>query len=92
MTQTAHHRELPAAALAALEKGSKIEAIKIVRIDRGIGLKEAKDVVEQYLDARPDLQSRMNTASLEAAKGSLGWIFLVAVVALVAYYFYTGNR
>lgn len=83
---------LPATAIAALEKGSKIEAIKIVRIDRGIGLKEAKDVVEQYLDARPDLQSRMNAASLEAAKGALGWIFLVAVAALVAYYFHTGGR
>lgn len=85
-------QDIPAAAVAALEKGSKIEAIKIVRIEQGIGLKEAKDVVEQYLDTRPNLQNRMNAASLEAAKGGLGWIFLVAVVALVAYYFYTGNR
>ncbi|MGA0024222.1 MAG: ribosomal protein L7/L12 [Burkholderiales bacterium] len=84
-------QDIPAAAVAALEKGSKIEAIKIVRIDQGIGLKEAKDVVEQYLDAKPDLQSRMNAASIEAAKGGLGWIFLVAVVALAVFYFYTGS-
>ena len=36
----------PAAAEAALLKGNKIEAIKIVRKDRGVDLKEAKDLVE----------------------------------------------
>ena len=41
MTMHAHPHELPAEAVAALEKGSKIGVIKIVRIDQGIGLKEA---------------------------------------------------
>lgn len=82
---------LPAAAIAALEKGSKIEAIKIVRMERGIGLKEAKDAVEDYLETSPDLQRRMNAASLEAAKGGMGWIFLIAVAVLLAYYFYSGS-
>ncbi|MCE9658450.1 MAG: ribosomal protein L7/L12 [Burkholderiales bacterium] len=39
---------LPADVLAALEKGDKIEAIKRLRTATGLGLKEAKDVVERY--------------------------------------------
>ena len=39
---------LPAEALAALSRGHVIEAIKIVRAATGLGLKEAKDLVERY--------------------------------------------
>ena len=55
MSYSDHERkELPPAAIAALQKGRKIEAIKIVRNDWGIGLKSAKAVVDQYsLKAEP---------------------------------------
>lgn len=33
-------------AISALQRGNKIEAIKLVREERGLGLKEAKDEVE----------------------------------------------
>ena len=39
---------LPPAALDALRRGNKIEAIRLVREHHGIGLKEAKDLVEQH--------------------------------------------
>ena len=39
-------QDLPAQVLAALERGQKIEAIKLLRELRGLGLKEAKDIVE----------------------------------------------
>lgn len=46
MTDTDSHAgtemQLPLAAIAALQQGNKIEAIKIIRQERGIGLKEAK--------------------------------------------------
>jgi len=38
---------LPPAATDALRRGNKIEAIRLVREHHGIGLKEAKDLVEQ---------------------------------------------
>ena len=41
--------ELSPATNAALRHGNKIEAIKIVRGERNIGLKEAKDAVENYV-------------------------------------------
>ncbi len=40
---------LPEAAIAALRAGNKIDAITIVREATGLGLKEAKDAVEQYV-------------------------------------------
>ena len=33
---------LPPAAIEALRRGNKIEAIKIVRVERNLGLKEAR--------------------------------------------------
>jgi ribosomal protein L7/L12 len=40
-------RELPAAARQAIERGEVIEAIKIVREELGLGLAEAKQMVDQ---------------------------------------------
>ena len=44
---------LPPDAIAALKRGSKIDAIKCVRLAHGLGLKEAKDSVEAYAQAHP---------------------------------------
>jgi ribosomal protein L7/L12 len=85
-------KDLPAAALSALQQGSKIEAIKHVREAHHIGLKEAKDVVEQYMDANPQVKQRMAAANAESARGFLGWLVLAAALALAAYYFYAGSR
>lgn len=46
---------LPPAALQALQQGRMIEAIKIVRTERNLGLKQAKEQVEQYMQQHPDL-------------------------------------
>ena len=56
---TDHTQPLPVAAIAALNKGSKIEAIKIVRRERGTGLKGAKDAVDEYLRGQPALQASL---------------------------------
>ena len=47
--------QIPPAAISAIEKGSIIEAIKIVREDTGMGLKEAKDFVDQYIKDNPSI-------------------------------------
>ncbi|MDO9404166.1 MAG: ribosomal protein L7/L12 [Polaromonas sp.] len=39
---------LPAAAIAAIERGDLIVAIKLVREHTGLGLKESKDLVDRY--------------------------------------------
>lgn len=45
--------ELPAEVTAALQRGEKIEAIKLLRAAREIGLKEAKEQIDAYLSGRP---------------------------------------
>jgi len=81
---------LPPAAIAALHQGNKIEAIKIVRTERDLGLKEAKDAVEDYVRTQPSLQSAFANAQSESKRGALLWVAAVIAVALVVYLFSRG--
>lgn len=83
-------QDLPRDAVAALEKGNKIEAIRHLREAQDIGLKEAGDAIEDYLQDMPNLRVRMTAASRESAGRGLGWVALGAVAALAAYYVHTG--
>lgn len=71
---------LPAAAVAALERGNKIEAIKITREARGIGLKESKETVEAYVATRPDLQQKLGA---DAGKAVLRLALIVGAAVVV---------
>jgi ribosomal protein L7/L12 len=87
---TSNNENLPTQAVAALERGSKIEAIKIVRETSGVGLKEAKEIVERFIDRTPSVKSRMDSANAAAGKSDFGWLLIVAALAAVVYYFYSG--
>jgi hypothetical protein len=69
---------LPPDALAALQQGRTIEAIKIVRAAEGLGLKEAKDRVDRCVASDPALRERQGT------RASRGCLLLLAGVALLA--------
>lgn len=80
--------ELPAAARAALAGGRVIDAIKIVRIERGLGLKAAKERVDRHV-------ARSGTPIGHAAPGerpsALAWVLLLAaLVAGVAWVLFGG--
>ena len=82
----------PPAAVAALEQGNTIEAIKLVRLDRGLGLKESKDLVDAYLRSRPDLQRRLEAAQAEARQGFVRWLIIFLALAAAAAYFVTQGK
>lgn len=63
-------------AIEELEQGSKINAIKILRAKRSIGLKEAKTIVDAYLVQNPYL-------IVEKPKSISGPIFLFAIIFIV---------
>ena len=84
---SSHAPALVPAAIVALEQGNTIEAIKIVRLERGLGLKESKDLVEAYLKSRPDLQRRLEAAQAEARQGFVRWLTIfLALAAAIAYF------
>lgn len=76
-------------AIAALERGQKIEAIKITRMKNGLGLKESKDAVEAYLENNPALSERFKLASSSGGNGML-YVLILAAAAL-AYLYSTGK-
>lgn len=84
-------QNLPTEAVAALEHGSKIEAIKYVRVANGVGLKDAKEIVEQFIDENPEVKRRMSSANAESARNSLGWTLLLAAIGAALYYFLAGK-
>lgn len=79
--------ELPAEAITALEYGNKIEAIKHVRLAHHLGLKEAKELVEQYLLTRPDVKNRMAPANVSNSKNGIGLLLLIVLIGFAAYHF-----
>lgn len=80
--------DLPAAAVAALRQGNKVEAIKIVRAELGLGLKEAKDAVEDYERDHPSERKNTALSRGDPNAGRTWWLVTIAIVVLVGCYFY----
>lgn len=84
-------KPLPAAALALLEGGRIIEAVKSVRASHGLELKDAKDWIDSHIASDPRLRERLE-AQQKATRRKLLYIFLVidAFIAagLIYYFFY----
>lgn len=64
---------LPSSAVSALWRGQIIEAIKLVRLERNIDLKEAKDQVDAYLCRQPVLKKKVEQVQADSREGLLRW-------------------
>lgn len=74
---------LPPAALQALQQGRMIEAIKIVRTEHNLGLKQAKEQVEQYMQQHPELLRQSRVAQTQQ-QGSMQWVmWMLGLLCLV---------
>jgi ribosomal protein L7/L12 len=82
----------PPAATAALRRGNKIEAIRIVREHSGLGLKEAKDLVEVHeqtiVPTVDSLAPRNGLSPGEVPRtgGRITWLLVLAVIAAALVY------
>lgn len=85
MGKTFSKNVLPAAAIAALHKGEKIEAIKIVRHELGMDLKDSKAFVEKYLQTQPAIQASISAAQKESGRRALWWLAVVVGCVILAY-------
>jgi hypothetical protein len=78
---------IPPDAVAALHRGNKIEAIKLVRQAQSTGLKEAKDLVEQFLRTDPAVQASYAQMRAQSGGSSLRWwVIVIGIGALVLYF------
>lgn len=77
--------DLPKAAVEALWHGNVIEAIKVVREERNIGLKEAKSLVNAYIASQPAIKKKIDqvlaTAQQRFTRWLVGFLVLAAGVA-----------
>lgn len=76
----------PRAAVTALQGGKFIDAVRIVREARGIGLKEAKDAVDRFVASEPLIRSRIEAIRSERRRNALLWGIALALIAgLIVY-------
>jgi ribosomal protein L7/L12 len=75
---------LPFAVAAALRKGDKLEAIRLMREKGGLGLKEAKDAVEAYGPEQGAAADYHRAPGEIPRRGGAGWLVFVLVVVALA--------
>ncbi len=83
--------ELSPAVTAALTGGRVVEAIKILREERGIGLKEAKEAVGRYVNANPALKRKLDAQQAESLRGCLLWLVVLTVISWIVYFAIIGK-
>ncbi len=89
---SARSGEMPSAAIAALHRGNKIEAIRHVREAQLIGLKDAKEFVEAFLDENTSVSKRFEQASAEKLRSAVKTLFAVIIAAALIYFFFHGMQ
>lgn len=82
--------DIPKAAVDALWQGNVIEAIKLVRQDRNVGLTEAKDLVDTYLASQPALKKKLDQVIATAQQRFIRWLIGFLVFAAGVGYFMMG--
>ena len=74
------------AVTAALRQGNKIEAIKLLRDAEHLGLKQAKERVDDYLRRDPALRAALQDNRGVGAGQALRWIVVLLIIGALGYY------
>lgn len=82
-----NHPAIPPQAIAALNAGRVVEAIRIVRETQGLGLKDAKALVDSYLVLHPGLQSQIREQRAQGRARLLAWVVLLGLFGWLALQF-----
>ncbi|MFP3943108.1 MAG: hypothetical protein ACLFWF_04410 [Alphaproteobacteria bacterium] len=84
MSSQSPETDLPADVLEAVHANRKILAIKLLRDQRGLDLREAKETVEAYMAGHPNLAAPRRL-KVKTGLGSLIWAAFVLIAAYAAY-------
>lgn len=92
-TEPTQSSSLSNAAVELLWRGDVTAAIKLVRVERNLGLKEAKDLVGAYIRSQPSLRQKLEQAQSEIwQKLKRGLIVALIFAAAAAAYFFFQSR
>ena len=80
--------EMPHEALDALRAGQLIDAIKITREKTGLGLKESKNLVEQYLKEHPQEQALIQEQLAQRSRGGIQIFILIFIILVILVWFF----
>lgn len=80
--------EIPHEALDALRAGQLIDAIKITREKTGLGLKESKNLVEQYLKEHPQEQALIQEQLAQRSRGGIQIFILIFIILVILVWFF----
>ena len=83
--------ELPPEVLDAIREGRKIEAIKLLRESTGLGLANAKVLVDRASQTYGPKRAIPSFADQRQWWGQFTSLLIALLVVFIAYYFYTGG-
>jgi len=80
-------------AIAAIENGNLIQAIKITRANTGLGLKAAKETVEAYLNAHPEVKEKfsVNRKAGSVTQEQIIHLLIITLAAIIVYSLFFGK-
>lgn len=81
--------KIPPEALQVLREGKLIDAIKITREKTSLGLKESKDLVDQYLQDHPQEQARIQEQLAQRSRGGIKLFVLIFFILAILIWFAT---
>jgi len=78
--------KLSESVMQAVRSGLTIQAIKRLRTEKGLGLKEAKDIIDREMDAY-----RLANPNAPMVQESSGWskVVVIALIAVALYWYLT---
>ena len=79
------NQPLPLEVIAALQRNEKIEAVRLMREQTGLGLKEAKEAVEAYERARAPAIGELSPGQVSDTGSAVWRVVTVLLVCLALY-------
>ncbi len=82
---------LPRPVADALQRGNKIDAIRLLRQHTGMGLKEAKNAVDAAHQPATRRAGGLSPGEVPPSRGGVWWIVVIALAAAGGYYLLRGS-
>jgi ribosomal protein L7/L12 len=76
---------MPVGAVAALQRGHLIEAIRAYRDSNGTGLKDAKDAIDKYLETTPHIERQFREAARQRDAPARRILWILMILGLVGF-------